>query len=41
MNFSEALAQLQNDKLLTYAIPVFLLTALVEYWVARGATQSL
>jgi len=41
MNISEALTQLQNDKLLTYAIPVFLLSALVEYWLAREEHPNL
>ncbi len=41
MSISEALTQLQNDKLLTYAIPVFLLSALVEYWLVREEHPNL
>ena len=41
ITLSEAFAQLQNDKLLTFAIPVFLVTALVEWWLAREDMPTL
>ena len=41
ITLSEAFAQLQNDKLLTFAIPVFLVSALVEWWLAREEMPNL
>jgi sterol desaturase/sphingolipid hydroxylase (fatty acid hydroxylase superfamily) len=41
MSLTEALTQLQNDKLLTFAIPVFLISALVEWQIAKEDMPNL
>lgn len=41
MNFQSALHSLQNDQLLFFAIPVFLLSVAVEYWFAKDKFPNL
>jgi sterol desaturase/sphingolipid hydroxylase (fatty acid hydroxylase superfamily) len=41
MNFQTAIQSLQNDQLLFYAIPVFLLAVGVEYWFAKDKFPTL
>lgn len=35
MTFSESISQLQNDKLIPFVIPIFLLSIGIEYWFSR------
>lgn len=41
ITISEAFNQLQNDKLLTFAVPVFILTVLAEWWLTREDKPNL